>query len=134
MDAVAQSLVTLKSPNTLVVAFEPHLQRAVQAAKGANLLANFVSVEKVLQAAHVHLYDDILPAIADMRRSELIKRLLGQEKGKVFEVLSYLGIVGSSYLDIDDSGDSPILVETTARRRLRQVANQVSTAGITLNA
>ena len=77
----------------------------MQASQDATLLANFVSVEEVLKAADVHSYDDMLPVIAGIARSEWRKRLIGyiiRQRGRRMAAnLMDIGVVSHVYLDVD---------------------------------
>ena len=123
----AQGLVTTKSPNTLVVAFNAHLQRVVQISQGVNLLAHFVSVEDILTSADIHTYDDLLPIIAGIGRTERIKRIIGQKRGVLLNVLSDMGLVGAGYLDVDEATST--LVEKSARKYREQFEGKLSVIG-----
>jgi hypothetical protein len=126
----SQALVTVKSPNVLGVGFKDHLQRIMQASQGVNFSASFVSVEEVLRVADVHDYDHMLPLIAGIRRTERIKRIIGQKRGLLFNALLDVGRAGHIYLDVDETTGK--LVEMSARKRRKQLESRLLATNSTI--
>ncbi len=125
----AQSLVTVKSPNVLTVAFGPHLPRVMKASQGANLLSSFVSVEEIFRAADVHNYDDMLQVIAGIARTERIKRIIGGTRGLLFNALLDAHIVSPVYLDVDEATGR--LIEMSARKHRKYLEGKLLDMGST---
>jgi hypothetical protein len=133
--AVAESFAThnaLSQGETLVVPFAPHLARVMRAMKGYGIQARYVTVESVLAEARVSDYDEYMPCMADLAR-ERMKMLLGGDKGRFLNLLSY--VTGPGYLDIvhaepGDTGEHNgyKLYESSARTQLKNVRRSIASA------
>jgi hypothetical protein len=119
----AERLASVESPSVLTVAFDAHLPRVMKASQGANLLSSFASVEEVLKAANVHDYDDMLPVIAGIARTERIKRIIGGKRGILFNALIDAHLVSHVYLDFDEATGT--LIEMSARKHRKQAGGKL---------
>jgi hypothetical protein len=122
MKAVADSLgVDNVGQKVLFIPLGPHLKRVMQVARAYGLSPGFATAEDILSEAGIPEYEDCLPIVAELERSERIKRFVGRvdKKGALFNLMAR--IAGPMIVDVVEAKEGPRLEQRLARPKQKSL-------------
>lgn len=112
----------------LVIPLSFHLKRVMQIARAYKLDATFVAAEDILQADGISQYNDYLPLLAELERSERIKRIVSRidRQNLLFDVR--MRTAGPNLLDIveDETRGGYRLEQGFSRTEQKELQNNLA--------
>ncbi|HVO86374.1 MAG TPA: hypothetical protein VMT23_01405 [Candidatus Binatia bacterium] len=99
-----------------------HLQRVMHTARAYGLESGFTTAEQILDTAGINDYSQYEAAIAGLESSERTIRLINRidQKGRLFNLMS--SRLGGRLVDVIEVNGRPELLQTTARKKVDELA------------